>query len=313
MARPYQFVLEVGRRGAALFSCHDRVAIAGTPSRSRKEVTSQTRVTKADVFSVRRAALRALCVLVPAAVWVSFVWFSPAKHWPLTGAVWAWFRALFHELGVVPHVGWAIKGVLFTTVGTTAIALVLRRPFILHATHLDPSLKRLFALALVVAFPVQVALGLSPGMQRFYRRFFEEGGEVRMLANVVTIISEHIWIEGAVLGLALPVGLIAASQRVMFGPRTGRLARFGLGFVEGEPRTLSTWLGVPPAAWPALVGQGVLFFLIHFSKDPFEVATSLPGGVAVGWLSFRACSCFPAMFLHLVTGVVVVGTIALAR
>lgn len=260
-----------------------------------------------------RATVRALLVLLPAALWVSFVWFSPAKHWALTAPVWDFFREQFTRAGISSHVGWALKGILFTTVATSAIALVVRRPFILHATHLDAELKRLFGLALAVAFPVQVALGLSPGVQHFYRRFFEDGGGVRMAANAVTIVSEHIFIEGAVLGLALPVGLLAASTRVMSGPRSGRLARFGLGFVDGEPRTLSTWLGVPPAAWPALIGQGVLFFLIHFSKDPFEIATSLPGGIAVGWLSFRARSCLPAMGLHLVTGVVVVSTIALTR
>lgn len=260
-----------------------------------------------------RAWLRALVVLVPTTAWASLSFIGLAKQWPLVGEVWRFSRFAFDELGVSPAMGWACKGALFTALGIAVLRLFIRRPFLLHALRLDPSMWRLLLLALLVALPVQVALGLSPGMQHFYRRFFEVGGAERVLANAITIVAEHLWIEGVVLGLALLPGLVERMRDDERGPRTGRLARFGLGFPAAGPRTVSAWLGVPREAWPAIVAQGALFFLGHFTKDPGEVASSLPGGLAVGWLSLRTRSFVPAMVLHLITGAVVLGTMALAR
>ncbi len=262
---------------------------------------------------MRRAWLRALLVLVPTTAWASLSFIGIAKHWPVVGEVWRFSRFAFDELGVSPAMGWALKGALFTALGVAVLRLFIRRPFLLHEVRLPPAMWRLLALALAVALPVQVALGLTPGMQHFYRRLFEVGGAERVLANAITIVTEHLWIEGVVLGLALLPGLVERVRADEGCARQGRLARFGLGYPVGGPRTPSAWLGVPREAWPAIVAQGALFFLGHFSKDPGEVASSLPGGLAVGWLSLRTRSFIPAMVLHLITGAVVVGTMAIAR
>lgn len=261
---------------------------------------------------MKRAWLRAVMVLLPCTLWASLSFIGMAKRWPLIGDVWLYSRVAFDELGVSPAMGWAIKGVLFTALGVSVLNLFLRRPYLLHETRLDASIKRLVVLALLVALPAQVALGLSPSMQHFYRRFFEAGGAERILANAITIVSEHLWIEGVVLGLALVPGVVEQLRAEQSCARRGRLARFGLGFPANGPRTASAWLGVPREAWPAIVAQGALFFVVHFTKDPGEVASSLPGGIAVGWLSLRARSFVPAMVLHLVTGAVVLVTMWLA-
>lgn len=262
---------------------------------------------------VTRAWLRALLVLLPTTAWASLSFIGMAKHWPVVGEVWSFSRFAFDELGVAPAMGWACKGALFTALGIAVLRLFVRRRYLLHEVTLAPDLRRLLLLALAVALPVQVALGLSPGMQHFYRRFFEDGGGTRILANAITIFTEHLWIEGVVLGLALLPGLVERVRAEQGCARVGRFARFGLGYPESGPRTVSAWLGVPPEAWPAIAAQGALFFLGHFTKDPFEVATSLPGGLAVGWLSLRTRSFLPAMVLHLVTGAVVICTMWLAR
>jgi membrane protease YdiL (CAAX protease family) len=70
---------------------------------------------------------------------------------------------------------------------------------------------------------------------------------------------------------------------------------------------------VPAAAWPAIVGQGLVFGCIHFTKAPSELLSAFPGGVSVGWLTVRTGSIWPAAALHLGTGAVVLATMWLSR
>lgn len=265
-----------------------------------------------------RAAARASAALLLFGAWSTFMWFHPARRWPVVGAVRGAFRELASSWGLGDHYAWAARVAVFTPLGLLLASLLVRRhprEFILGGSVLPATMWRLLGLSLVVALPFQIALGASPGMHHYYRRFFQDDGLSHLMANALTIAAEHLWIEGAMLGLALPIGLLAATPVDV--PRQGRLARFGLGFpsdaADASSRSLSAWLGVPSLAWPALVAQGVLFFLIHFHKHPGELATALPGGIAVGWLTLRTRSFLPAMVLHFVTAVVVLLTMLLTR
>jgi hypothetical protein len=267
---------------------------------------------------VARAVARASAALLLFGAWSTFMWFQPARRWPVVGVVRGTFRELAAGWGLGDHYAWAARVAVFTPLGILLASLLVWRPpraFILHGGAPPTAMRRLLGLALIVALPFQIALGAAPGMHHFYRRFFEDQALSHLMANALTIAAEHLWIEGAMLGLALPVGLLVATP--VDEPRVGRLARFGLGFPEraaaASQRTVSAWLGVPPLAWPAILAQGLLFFLIHVHKHPGELATSLPGGIAVGWLTLRTRSFVPAMVLHFVTGGVVLLTMTLTR
>jgi hypothetical protein len=174
---------------------------------------------------------------------------------------------------------------------------------------------RLLVTALVVALPFQIALGLDPAVARYYRMLFGAQGAAWIVANGLVMLVEHLFIEGAVLALALPHGLPDVDERPrrgLFGWRA--LGALGLGpVVDATAPGPCTFLAVPVDAWPALVAQGIVFGCIHFTKAPSELGGAFPGGVAVGWLTVRTGSVWPAATLHLVTGGVVVATLMLVR
>lgn len=257
-----------------------------------------------------RVWLRAGLVGLVAFFWVTLFWFRPARRWPGWDTWRTFLHATIHELTGVGGAGaWMIRSVFFVLLAVVLTKLLLKRPLLLGLPDLRSAPMRLVGVALLVALPVQLALGAMPGMHASYAKLFGDAGPTWIAANALNIVFEHMFVEGVVLGAALPLGVLALAEPA----RVGRFASIGLGFPEAGPRTLSSWLGVAPAAWPAILAQGLIFFLNHFTKNPFEIATSLPGGIAVGWLTLRTRSFWPGMLLHLVTGAVVLGTIALLR
>jgi len=50
--------------------------------------------------------------------------------------------------------------------------------------------------------------------------------------------------------------------------------------------------------WPAIIIQAIPFALLHWSKVPVEIAASLPAGIVLGVLAFRARSFLPCFALH---------------
>jgi hypothetical protein len=128
---------------------------------------------------------------------------------------------------------------------------------------------------------------------------------------VLVIVVEHVWIAGLVLALALPGGHLPRHDDPA-PPRQGRFQSLGFGLVPGE-HGISAWLGIPTSAWPALLGQAVLFGAIHISKDAGELIASFPGGLALGLITYRVGSIWPTVALHAGTSAVVLLVVALAR
>lgn len=270
-------------------------------------------------MSTPKLVARAVVVVVVALAWASLFWFVPPQRA---------FPVVDHAADAVQDVVRAVTGLqrpwLWVAKSWLLAGVVVVAVAALHGSRRTglalPSTTglRLLAAALVVALPFQVALGLDPAVARYYRTFFGDHGASWIAANGLVMLVEHMFIEGAVLSLALPAGLPDVDER----PRRGLLGRFGrrffgalgLGRLDDEtapgPRT---FLAVPVDAWPAIVGQGLVFGCIHFSKAPSELLTAFPGGVAVGWITVRTGSVWPAATLHLVTGAVVVATLTLVR
>jgi hypothetical protein len=266
--------------------------------------------------SAPKLVARAAVVVVVALAWASLFWFVPPQRaFPFVDAAAdAVHDAIRALTGLKRPWLWVAKGWLMAGVVVVVVAALHggRRTGLSLPTSTG---VRLLATALVVALPFQIALGLDPAVARYYRSFFGAHGGSWIAANGLVMLVEHMFIEGAVLSMALPAGLPAVDER----PRRGffglpALGSLGLGRLVDEtapgPRT---FLAVPVEAWPAIVGQGLVFGCIHFSKAPSELVTAFPGGIAVGWLTVRTGSVWPAATLHLVTGAVVVATLALNR
>jgi hypothetical protein len=263
-----------------------------------------------------RLVVRTSAVIAAALAWTSLFWFVPARQaFPFVhAAADAIHGAIRTMTGLRAPWVWVVKSYLLAGVVVLAVAAVRGR----HRTGLGlPSSTglRLFAVAVVVGLPFQVALGLDDSVARYYRSFFGARGAEWIVANALVMLVEHAFIEGAVLSLALPAGLPAVDERPRRGlPGLPFLGSLGVGpLVDPQAPGPRTFLAVPTEAWPAIVGQGLVFGCIHFTKAPSELVTAFPGGIAVGWVTVRTGSVWPAALLHLVTGAVVVLTLFATR
>ncbi|MBM4280406.1 MAG: CPBP family intramembrane metalloprotease [Deltaproteobacteria bacterium] len=259
---------------------------------------------------------RVVVVVALALAWTSLFWFVPPQRaFPVVDAAAdAVSDAVRAATGLRAPWLWVAKSTLLAGGVVVVVALWQGRHRTGLALPAGPGLG-LFAVAVVVALPFQIALGLDDAVARYYRSFFGPRGHEWIVANAVVMLVEHAFIEGVVLSLALSGGLPPVDER----PRRGLrglpwLGALGLGPLvdptRAGPRTL---LAVPIDAWPALIGQGFVFGCIHFTKAPSELVTAFPGGVAVGWLTVRTGSIWPAALLHLVTGAVVFTTLRATR
>ncbi len=270
--------------------------------------------------SLPRLVARAAVVVLVALAWASLFWFVPPQRaLPFVGdAAAAVTAAIAAATGWERPWLWVAKGWLMGGVAVVVVAALHGRRRTGLALPSRAGL-RLLGAALLVALPFQIALGLDPAVARYYAVFYGARGAEWIVANGLVMLVEHMFIEGAVLAMALPAGLPEVderSRRGLFGWRA--LGALGIGRLVEPPDAPAasgprTFLAMPVEAWPAIVGQGIVFGCVHFTKAPSELVTAFPGGVAVGWLTVRTGSVWPAATLHLVTGAVVLLTLTLAR
>jgi len=94
---------------------------------------------------------------------------------------------------------------------------------------------------------------------------------------------------------AVPVGAVE-------GPWSQRGFRW-LGLAQPGARNAGlSWSGLTAES---VVASGVIFGLAHIGKaDVMEVGLSLPGGIAVAYVTLRARSIWPAVIAHLTMNVI---------
>ncbi|MGE0451459.1 MAG: CPBP family intramembrane glutamic endopeptidase [Vicinamibacterales bacterium] len=243
------------------------------------------------------ACVRAAALTAAGFVWVTLFWFQPAESWPYRRAVDEFASlVLVDTAGLDVMWAWSVRS--WTFVGIPLLLLRLAgRPFDdlgLGGTS-GPHDWRIVAAGVLVSAPVILALGMRSGVQHYYRGFFTP--DVWRLAAVyaTVTVAEHVWIPGVMLALMLPCGRLPPRQPGP--PRRGPLGGLGFGASPGGSG-VSDWLGVPVYAWPALLGQALIFGSIHASKDPGEFLSAFPGGLALGVVSLRLRSIWPALVLH---------------
>lgn len=257
--------------------------------------------------STSRIVARALVACGLGALWASFFWFQPARSWPVWGEIYRGVdRMLFDVFGTKGQWRWVLKSYLFVLTPIVLLWLLGMKPRALGMGRMAQHGWRIVATSFVIALPVLVWLGMRPGIYKYYARMFTADGWQPLLANALVIVVEHAFIEGLLLALALPVGW-RFEELGPEPPRRGKLAWLGFGNTEGG-RGFFDWIGVPPQVMPALVGQALVFGLVHAGKEIGEVITAFPGGFGLGLLTYRIRSVWPSVLLHLGTAAIILLT-----
>ena len=126
-----------------------------------------------------------------------------------------------------------------------------------------------------------------------------------LMFQLANLLSEHFFFHGVLLS-AFRVELRWPSPPGITENATGGLIRtlqwFGLaqpvdGF--GRCHRMAQWMGIPDGCSLAVLASGLLFGLVHLSKDPRELALSIPGGVAAAFLAYRTNSWLTPFVIHL--------------
>lgn len=262
--------------------------------------------------------LRAALVCGLALLWAGLFWFQPLSElWgyrQIYAGVDALVRGALELLGfgvVRGRVRWAVISALLVALPVIALWIAGRPPRALGLGKLATHGWRIVAAGFVIGLPFLIYVGLSEEVQRYYASFVRRGGGPNVAASAFVVLVEHVYIEGLVLALALPSGGLHPLDPEDDPPRQGRLAWLGFGLPGGQ-RGLLAWLGVPAGAWPALIGQALLFGLVHAGKASAEFWTAFPGGLGLGVLTYRIRSVWPSVLLHLGTGAVILLVAALA-
>jgi|GEM_PF-1492695 len=266
-----------------------------------------------DVFALRVTQahlVRAAVVTLLCAAFATLFWFKPSAKWPGILDLNVWINSTLNGWGVGYWWRYAVRSFLFVGIAIGVLWALGHPPAVLGLGRMAQQGWRITATGFVLALPFLVVTGLDPAMHHYYRNVFQPGGWQEVVASGLVMFAEHAYIEGVVLAMALPAGHFSALG--VDPPRRGKLSWLGFGNTE-EGAGLLDWLGVPAVAMPALVGQALVFFMVHIGKAPVEVATSLPGGFFAGLITYRVRSVWPGAVLHIGTGWVILMVIALAR
>jgi membrane protease YdiL (CAAX protease family) len=140
-----------------------------------------------------------------------------------------------------------------------------------------------------------------------------------LLRLLLIVVPEHMLICGLFVALMLPdrrfprTVPLASAQ----GPWYLRILRWlGLAQPVGGKAggAVLGWFGLTAESLVAVLTSGLLFGMAHLGKkDIVEIALSLPGGVAVAYMTLRSRSIWPAIIAHVTMNVIPVGIAVLWR
>jgi hypothetical protein len=141
---------------------------------------------------------------------------------------------------------------------------------------------------------------------------------LRLLGQLLPVVPEHMCVCGVFVALMLPDRRLPQTIPIagVQGPWSRRILRW-LGLaqpVDGKGGRVLPWFGLTTESLVAVVASGILFWLAHLGKrDIVEVSLSLPGGVAVAYVTLRSRSIWPAIIAHFTMNVIPVGMLAIFR
>lgn len=166
---------------------------------------------------------------------------------------------------------------------------------------------RYFVVAVLVSIPFLIWMVQSPTISRSYVRQLERLGIVAFAAYyLVNMLTEHLFLHGAVLGLVRREGCwIEAAPVGTGGGGVTRLLRW-LGLANRPLRASgwSVWLGLAPGCIGPMFFSALLFGMVHLGKDARELILSFPGGLAQGYVAYRSNSWLTPFLIHLATALI---------
>ncbi len=258
-----------------------------------------------------RDLIRASLVTAFSLAWVSLFWVQPARGWPwLSTVITSIDRGMADLTGLDILARWVVTGYVFVLVPIACLRLagISFRQMALGWPHRDG--WRLAGAGLGLAVPVLVILGMDSSMQQFYGPMLGPGALQVVCADALVIVIEHAWSMGVTLALAVPPPGVEGPAIV--APRPGWLAFLGLGRRPGQSG-IAAWLGLRPDIWPAVIGQAVVFTVVHLGKETVEILAAFPGALGLAILTLRSRSIWPGVVVHLATGAILLAVVYLGR
>lgn len=200
-----------------------------------------------------------------------------------------------------------------------AAGLGLRRPAMIGMRIPNRYALRILPVAYLLALPFLVWMVRSPTIGSPYlNQLHRLGATVYLAYYLVNMLTEHFLLHGVVLGVCHRDGrwpMVTDNASALAGRPRGFLAWLGLAQPTGDARGLERfrrWFGLPHGCTAAILTSGVLFGLVHLSKDPRELLLAFPGGVAQAFLAYRTNSWLTPFALHLTTAATALGMMLLA-
>ena len=173
---------------------------------------------------------------------------------------------------------------------------------------------RLIAISVLLSIPFGLWIIYTyPGASPLPGTFREA---VLTLGRLTAIVPEHVLVCGLFVAMMLPDRRLPAKVPVagVGGPWGKRILRW-LGLAQPvEGGRVLPWFGLTAASFVAVVTSGILFWLAHLGKASIvEVSLSLPGGVAVAYVTLRCGSIWPAIIAHFAMNLIPGGIAMLFR
>jgi hypothetical protein len=267
----------------------------------------------------RRDSIRLACSITLWALY-SLILFVRPQSWPLA-RVTTWtdqlqraIREMIEAACVLLGVGrvtfeirWAIYFVLAAGVIPWVVLVLVRRgrPYALGFRLPNRIGWRIVVVGWLLAFPFQLWMIKGASFADYYRPQLERSGVPVFLAYyAVVILAEHFYFHGFLLATCRSGGRWPGSATV--APPAGglhvRILRW-IGLCQpvdgatGAAR-LTRWIGLQDHCILPILVSGLLFAAVHLGKDPRELALSLPGGIALGYVSYRTNTWLIPFLLH---------------
>ncbi len=276
------------------------------------------------------ALIRFIIICAGAGLYCLSVIGSPSASWTarlpkvaieLRGRLYGGVQSLLSWLGLSEWGGSELRDSLYLLLVGCAIPWIVMgllrrgRPSDIGFRRPNALSWRFILVSLIVASAPLVWLGLQPTLGQYYLPHLRRAGILPFsLYYLCNMFSEHFLLHGVILaafrpGLRWPTAAGGAASEGSDG--FVRPLRW-LGFAQstGEARgvqRVSRWSGLADGCVAGILGSTVLFALVHVGKDPRELVTSIPGGLALAFMAYRTNSWLTPFFLHLLTA----GTVCL--
>ncbi len=166
---------------------------------------------------------------------------------------------------------------------------------------------RLLAIGYILSTPFLIWMVGSPQFAGQYVQSLRSGATGFLSFYAVNMFAEHFLFQGI---------LLAALRRSRRWPdptpaqrAEGRGLKRALQWIGMAAATenargiqrIRRWLGLADGCLFPILLSGLLFGAVHLGKDPRELLLSIPGGIVLGYIAYRANTWLIPLILHLAT------------